>query len=157
MRSAWSGWVAFAAWFILITGCIAVFQGLIAIIREHYYTVTPNQVVVFSVKEWGWITLIWGIVYALVGLSLLGGASWARWVAIVLGSLLSVAAILLQETTHLRVESTRDLLRLIGAAFVENLLYHQLHLLWRIGGTFDYLVRRRTDLGLMVRYGSFQR
>jgi hypothetical protein len=87
MRSAWSGWVAFAAWFILITGCIAVFQGLIAIIREHYYTVTPNQVVVFSVKEWGWITLIWGIVYALVGLSLLGGASWARWVAIVLGSL----------------------------------------------------------------------
>jgi len=87
MRSAWSGWVAFAAWFILITGCIAVSQGLIAIIREHYYTVTPNQVVVFSVKEWGWITLIWGIVYALVGLSLLGGASWARWVAIVLGSL----------------------------------------------------------------------
>src|SRR3954466_3729064 len=87
MRSAWSGWVAFAAWFILITGCIAVFQGLIAIIREHYYTVTPNQVVVFSVKEWGWITLIWGIVYALVGLSLLGGASWARWVGIVLGSL----------------------------------------------------------------------
>lgn len=77
--------------------------------------------------------------------------------AILLGSVLSVSAILLQETTRLRVERTTDLLRLIGAAFVENLLYHQLHLLWRIGGTFDYLVRRRTDLGLMMRYGSFQR
>lgn len=77
--------------------------------------------------------------------------------AVVLGSVLSVAAILLQETTRLRVERTSDLLRLIGAAFAENLLYHQLHLLWRIGGTFDYLVRNRQDLGLMMRYGSFQR
>jgi len=107
--------------------------------------------------------LVEGVSYALIpvafvlGLATLSQLGAFLALAIVLGSLLSVAAILLQETTHLRVESTRDLLRLIGAAFVENLLYHQLHLLWRIGGTFDYLVRRRTDLGLMVRYGSFQR
>jgi len=104
-----------------------------------------------------------GVSYVLVPVAfVLGLATLAQLgaflaLAIVLGSLLSVAAILLQETTRLRVETTRDLMRLIGAAFVENLLYHQLHLLWRIGGTFDYLVRRRTDLGLMMRYGSFQR
>jgi poly-beta-1,6-N-acetyl-D-glucosamine synthase len=77
--------------------------------------------------------------------------------AILLGSLLSVSAVLLQETTRLRAERTVHLMRLIAAGFVENLGYHQLHLLWRIGGTFDYLVRGRTDLGLMQRYGSYQR
>ena len=92
MRSAWSGWVAFAAWFILITGCIAVFQGLIAIIREHYYVFGSNQVVVFNVKTWGWIALIWGILLVLTGFGLLSGAGWARWVAIVIASL----AIILQ-------------------------------------------------------------
>ena len=86
-RNVWTGWVAFAGWFMVIIGAIAVFEGLIAIIRQTYYTVAPNQIVVFSVKEWGWITLIWGIVYALTGLSLLGGAGWARWIAILLGSL----------------------------------------------------------------------
>jgi len=77
--------------------------------------------------------------------------------AILLGSLLSVSAVLLQETTRLRAERTGDLVRLIVAGFVENFGYHQLHLLWRIGGTFDYLIRGRTDLGLMQRYGSYQR
>jgi cellulose synthase/poly-beta-1,6-N-acetylglucosamine synthase-like glycosyltransferase len=77
--------------------------------------------------------------------------------ALLLGSLLSVSAVLLQETTRLRAERTGDLVRLILAGFGENLGYHQLHLLWRIGGTFDYLVRGRTDLGLMQRYGSYQK
>jgi cellulose synthase/poly-beta-1,6-N-acetylglucosamine synthase-like glycosyltransferase len=77
--------------------------------------------------------------------------------AIMLGSLLSVSAVLLQETTRLRAERTGDLVRLLVAGFVENFGYHQLHLLWRLAGTFDYLVRRRTDLGLMQRYGSHQK
>lgn len=76
--------------------------------------------------------------------------------AIVLGTFLSVAAVLLQERTRMRAATTRDLLRLLGAALVENLGYHQLHLLVRIGGTFDYLVRRRTDVGATERNGGYQ-
>jgi len=86
-RNAWTGWIAFAGWFMLIVGGIELFQGLIAIIRGVYYAVTPQQVVVFSVKEWGWLTLLWGIATMLIGFGLLGGASWARWTAIVFGSL----------------------------------------------------------------------
>jgi hypothetical protein len=86
-RNAWSGWVAFAGWFMLIIGSIMAFEGLIAIIREHYYAVTPQQVVVFSVKEWGWITLAWGVLAVLVGFGLLAGSGWARWAAIVVGAL----------------------------------------------------------------------
>jgi cellulose synthase/poly-beta-1,6-N-acetylglucosamine synthase-like glycosyltransferase len=77
--------------------------------------------------------------------------------AIVLGTFLSVTAVLLQEGTRLRPEHTPDLLRLLLAGLIENFGYHQIHLVWRIVGTFDYLVRRRHDLGLMERYGSYQK
>jgi hypothetical protein len=51
------------------------------------YTLTPNQIIVFDVKTWGWITLIWGIVLVFAGFALLAGAGWARAFAIVLGIL----------------------------------------------------------------------
>ena len=47
----------------------------------------PYQIVVFDLKTWGWITLIWAVVIGLTGLGLLSGSSWARWTAIVLISI----------------------------------------------------------------------
>jgi hypothetical protein len=72
---------------MLIIAMLDFFQGLIAIIRGQYYVLTPNQIVVFDLKTWGWITLIWSIVIAFTGIGLLNAASWARWVTIVVGSL----------------------------------------------------------------------
>ena len=86
-RSPWTGWVALAGWLMLIIGSIEAFEGLIAIIRGQYYVFTPQSIIVFDVKTWGWIALIWGSVVALVGLGLLNGSGWARWTAIVIGSL----------------------------------------------------------------------
>jgi hypothetical protein len=86
-RSPWTGWVAFAGGLMLIIGSIDAFEGLIAIIRGQYYVFTPQSIIVFDVKTWGWIALIWGAVVALVGLGLLYGSGWARWTAIVIGSL----------------------------------------------------------------------
>jgi len=56
----------------------------------------------------------------------------------------------------MRAAGTRDLMRLLGAAAIENFGYHQLHLAVRLIGTFDYLVRRRKDVGASERYGSYQ-
>jgi len=86
-RSSWSGWIAFAGWLMLIVGSLDFFEGLIAVIRGQYYVLTANQVIVFDLRTWGWITLIWGIVVALAGLGLLSGSSWARWFTIVVASL----------------------------------------------------------------------
>jgi predicted membrane metal-binding protein len=86
-NTRWTGWIGFAGCLMLIIGGLDFFQGLIAIIRGQYYVLTPQQIVVFDMKTWGWITLIWGIVVALAGMGLLSGASWARWFAIVVGSL----------------------------------------------------------------------
>ena len=86
-RSAWSGWIGFAGWLMLIIGMIDFFEGLIAVIRGQYYFLTPNQIVVFNTTTWGWITLLWGIVLVLAGYSLLARASWARWFTIVVASI----------------------------------------------------------------------
>lgn len=73
--------------------------------------------------------------------------------AVVVGSLLSVAAVLLQERTRMRAATSSDLLRLLWASLLENLGYHQWHLLTRVVGTFDYLIRRRKDVGATERLG----
>jgi hypothetical protein len=78
-----AGWIVFAATMMLVIGSIDFFEGLIAVIRKQYYVLTPNQIVVFNVTTWGWLTLIWGIVLILAGLALWNGASWARWFTIV--------------------------------------------------------------------------
>jgi hypothetical protein len=89
--SRWSGWVGFAGWLMVVIGALDFFEGLIAIIRDKYYVLTPSQIIVFDLTTWGWITLIWGIVVAFAGWSLLSRAGWARWFAIVVGSLNVIA------------------------------------------------------------------
>jgi hypothetical protein len=85
--TAWAGWIAFAGWLMVIIGGLDFFEGLIAVIRGKYYVLTANQIIVFDMRTWGWITLIWGIVLVLAGMALLSGAGWARWFTIVVASL----------------------------------------------------------------------
>ncbi len=75
-------WVDFAACLMLLAGALDFFQGLIAIVRDKYYTVTPNQVIVFDLTTWGWILLFWGTAVALAGFGLWLRSSVARWCAI---------------------------------------------------------------------------
>jgi hypothetical protein len=83
---AWSGWIGFAGWLMLIIGAVDFFEGLIAMIRGQYYVLTDSQIIVFDMHTWGLLTLLWGIVLILAGYSLLLRASWARWFAIVVVS-----------------------------------------------------------------------
>jgi hypothetical protein len=82
-----SGWVAFAGWMLLVIGALDFFEGLIAVIRKTYFVFTPTQIVVFDMRTWGWIMMLWGIVLILAGLGLFSGAGWARWFTIVVVSL----------------------------------------------------------------------
>jgi hypothetical protein len=85
--TAWTGWIAFAGWLMVIIGALDAFEGLIAIIRKQYYVLGPNQIIIFNMTTWGWLTLLWGFVLVFAGLALLTGASWARWFTIVVASL----------------------------------------------------------------------
>jgi hypothetical protein len=79
----WAGWIRLGAILILIVSFLEFFEGLTAIIRGSYYHFTPDQIVVFDLSTWGWLTLLWSIVLAVIGFALLAGATWARWAAIV--------------------------------------------------------------------------
>jgi hypothetical protein len=82
-KGFWAGWVAFAGFVMLIIGTLDSLQGLTALIKDEYYVLAPNRILVVDLTTWGWIMLIWGIVLALAGLGLLGRQGWARWFAIV--------------------------------------------------------------------------
>jgi hypothetical protein len=87
LRSAWTGWITFAGVLLIVVGFLDFIQGLIAVARDKYYALTPDQIIVFDVSTWGWITLIWGIIVVFAGFSLIWGRSWARWFTIVVGCL----------------------------------------------------------------------
>ena len=82
-----AGWIGFAGILMVILGGLSFFEGLIALLRDNYWVVTPSGYLLFDVTAWGWIMLVWGIVLAFVGLGLLGGAGWARWTSIVFVSI----------------------------------------------------------------------
>ena len=87
MGERWAGWIRFAGILMLVVGSIDFFQGLIAVIRDNYYFVTPSQILVFDTTTWGWIMMIWGVLLLAAGFGLCTGATWARWFTIVVGSL----------------------------------------------------------------------
>lgn len=91
MSGRWSGWISFAGLMIIIIGGLDFFEGLIAVIRDQYYVVTPQQIVVFDLTTWGWIMMIWGVILLFAGFGLLSGATWARWFSIVVLSLNIIA------------------------------------------------------------------
>jgi len=81
--TAWTGWVGFAAIMLVIIGAIDFFEGLIAVIRDNYYTYSKGQIVVFDTTKWGWIHIIIGILLILIGLALAAKSPWARWAAVI--------------------------------------------------------------------------
>ena len=87
MKQPMAGWIFFAAVMMLITGVLDLVEGLIAVIRDKYYVLAPDQIVVFDTTTWGWIMIVWGIFLILGGLALMRGATWARMVAIFLAAL----------------------------------------------------------------------
>ena len=82
-QDSWSGWIVFAGFVLLIVGVIDALQGLVAIVKDEYVVATAKGVAILDVTAWGWATLLWGVLLVVTGLGLLGGAGWARWLAII--------------------------------------------------------------------------
>jgi ABC-type uncharacterized transport system permease subunit len=59
---------------------------------------------------------------------------------------------MLEEISFRRYPKVRHLLLLAMLGVVENFGYRQLTMLWRLGGTIDFL-RRRQGWGAMTRKG----
>ena len=86
-KEFWTEWVGFAGLMMVLIGVLNVIQGLIAIVRDDYYVLTAEQIIVFDLTTWGWIMLIWGVIVGFAGWALATGAGWARWFTLVVASL----------------------------------------------------------------------
>ena len=73
-------------------------------------------------------------------------------VAIVLGGVLSLAAVALEELSFRRYPRMSDLMQLFGLAALENFGYRQINTWWRVKGTFSAL-RGVQSWGRMTRKG----
>jgi hypothetical protein len=82
-QDSWSGWIVFAGFVILIVGALDILQGFVGILEDEYVVATAKGLAIVDVTAWGWMTLLWGGLLVLAGLGLLGGAGWARWLAII--------------------------------------------------------------------------
>ena len=82
-QDSWSGWIVFAGFVIIIVGAMDVLQGFVGILEDEYVVATAEGLAIVDVTAWGWLTLLWGGLLILAGLALLGGAGWARWLAII--------------------------------------------------------------------------
>ncbi len=91
--TAWSGWIVFAAFVLMIVGGMDILQGFVAIIKDEYVVATAKGVAILDVTAWGWATLIWGALLIITGLGLLGAAGWARWLAIIGVSVNAIAQV----------------------------------------------------------------
>lgn len=80
-KDSMAGWIAFAAIMLVIGGLLVALQGLIVLLDDDYY-VEGATTVTDSLTTWGWVLLIWGVVVAIAGFSLLAAKTWARWFAI---------------------------------------------------------------------------
>ncbi|MDX8050775.1 hypothetical protein SK571_15405 [Lentzea sp. BCCO 10_0798] len=89
--TGWLGWIWFAGIMMIVMGAFNAIEGLVGLFRGEYYVANGEQVIVFDLTTWGWITLLLGVLVALSGAALLSGAAWARVVTVVLAVVNAVA------------------------------------------------------------------
>jgi cellulose synthase/poly-beta-1,6-N-acetylglucosamine synthase-like glycosyltransferase len=102
-----------------------------------------------AIELLGYVTTIGGLALGIIDPAL---ALAFLIVSILFGILLSVSALVLEELTLRRYPAPSDVMRLFGAAVLENLGFRQLMTIWRTKGLIDGL-RRKEGWGAMQRKG----
>jgi hypothetical protein len=87
------GRAVFVGVLLCIAGTLNIIYGIAGISNANFYE-NNTQYVFSSVKTWGWITLILGIIQLTAGLSLFGGGTYGRVIGIAAASIGAVGALL---------------------------------------------------------------
>jgi hypothetical protein len=81
--TAWTGWVVFAAFMMIMVGSFQVIEGLVALFDDGFYRVTESGLVIdVDYNAWGWTHLLLGALLIATGVGVLAGNVLARTVAI---------------------------------------------------------------------------
>jgi len=77
-----AGWITFSWIVLVIGGGLAILEGIVALSRASFFTAVGSHYVASSLRTWGWIELIVGIVAVLAGISVYRGGAFGRWAGI---------------------------------------------------------------------------
>jgi hypothetical protein len=88
-----SGWVTFAGVLLMLGGVLNVIYGIAAISGSHFFN-NDASYIFSSLKTWGWITLLIGILQVLAAGSLWNGGMFGRIFGIGAASLSAIGALL---------------------------------------------------------------
>jgi hypothetical protein len=93
MTTRGSGWILFAAIVMGVAGVMRIFDAIWAF---SYHGVLPENLegAIFghSLKTYGWVWLVIGLIYIVCGFAVMGGSQIGRWVGVVGAGLGGVAA-----------------------------------------------------------------
>ncbi len=92
------GRTLFVAILLLIAGTLNIIYGIGAVSNAHFFAHT--QYVFSSLKTWGWITIIIGIIQLGAGASLLGGGAFGRVIGIIAASIGALESLLSVGGAH---------------------------------------------------------
>jgi hypothetical protein len=88
-----SGWILFAGIMILIAGILNIVYGIAAIDNSKFFA-GHTEFVISSLKTWGWITLIIGILEVLAAFSIWAGGMFGAIFGIFAASISAIGALL---------------------------------------------------------------
>lgn len=88
-----SGWILFAGIMLMIAGILNIVYGIGAIDDAQFYA-GHTEFVISSLKTWGWITLILGILQVLAAFSIWRGGVFGAIFGIFAASLSAIGALL---------------------------------------------------------------
>ena len=72
------GLILFAAVMLVVIGCFNLIYGIAAVANAHVF-IADAHYVFGSLRTWGWITLIIGVLQLLAAAGVVAGNPWARW------------------------------------------------------------------------------
>lgn len=122
--------------------------GLVGLLAMPYYL--AFEALGAMVELVGLAAVLTGLVLGAVNLPF---ALLFALTAIVLGVVLSVSAVAIEEWSFHRYRRWRDLGLILAAALLENLGYRQLHAWWRCRGLAEELAGGRAGWGALHRHG----
>ena len=88
-----TGWWLFAGILLTISGILNIIYGIAAISESHFF-VGETHFIISSLKTWGWVTLILGVLELFAGFSLFSGGEFGRWFGIFTAALVAIASLL---------------------------------------------------------------
>ena len=86
-----TGGMVLAGTLLVLAGMWGFFVGITGILKGSFYASVPTYTFTYSIKSWGWTHLIIGCVVFAVGVCLLLGMTWARYVGVFIAVVDAVA------------------------------------------------------------------